>query len=320
MPFQKQEAVFFRGFYVEVISRIVAYLKKTLKNPKWFLMSFAGRFVFFRSIAVAFAKHVDLQEYQSSTQFSNFVELNPKLVAATLKQNGLCTGISLPKPLFKDILDFAYSEPCYGNLDPQLGFLYREKERCEKKSGPFFTAQYFNTIKLCPAIQALANDPKLLEVAAHYLGAKPICTGSRLWWNFVVDNDVPYDSNKVITFFHYDLDDYACLRFFFYLTDVGEEGGAHVVVQGSHMRKSFSHVLLPVKRRSDENILAYYGPENVIMVSGSAGSGFAEDTFCYHKATRPLQRDRLMLQIQFAIHDYGLHNDLIDPCRFARID
>lgn len=309
---QKEEAIFFRGFYKELLSRIAAYFRKTIRNPKWFLMSLTGRLKLFRFIAISFAKGIRIQSHREF-QFSSFKNLSSKHVAEALKRDGFYPGICLPNILVKEILDFAHSTPCYGNLDPQLGFLYPDKEKYDKEFGPFFTAQYFNIKQLCPAVQALATDSRLLEIAAHYFGAEPIYTGSRLWWNFVVSDEVPYDSNKTISFFHYDLDDYASLRFFFYLTDVGEEGGAHVVVRGSHRNKSLSHIMSPVKRRSDEQVLAYYGADNVILLSGAAGFGFAEDTFCYHKATRPLSKDRLMLQIQFAVYDYGLHNDVKDP-------
>lgn len=75
-----------------------------------------------------------------------------------------------------------------------------------------------------------------------YLDAEPVFTGSRLWWNFAVNDEKKYDYNKTITFFHYDLDDYACLRFFFYLTDVDSNSGPHVCVRGSQLNKKFAHV------------------------------------------------------------------------------
>ena len=274
-------------------------------------MSIAGRFNFLRSITKMFTKQIDIQKYRCQSKSSNFQNVNTVDVVTSLKKQGLYTGIKLPDSILQEILEFAYSTPCYGNLDTQLGFLYSEKERISKDI-TLFTAQYFNTSLLCPAIKKLACDPKLLEITALYFQTEPVFTGSRLWWNFVVNDEQPYDSNKTITFFHYDLDDYACLRFFFYLTDVDSNSGAHVCVRGSHLKKKLSYVLMPVKRRSDEDITAYYGSNTLISISGNQGFGFAEDTFCFHKATRPLNRDRLMLQIQFATNNYGLHNDLKD--------
>ncbi|HHP7244372.1 MAG TPA: hypothetical protein ACFE0H_06770 [Elainellaceae cyanobacterium] len=310
------KALFFRGFYIEIYLRISKYLYKMRKNPNWFLMSIAGRFNFIRFIIKKTAQQPNIQQYKSVSLPSKFSNIDTDTIAKILEKDGLYLGIRLPDRISQEILGFAYSTPCYANLNPQHGFLYSEKEYISQRQ-PLFTAQYFNTSLLCPAIAALGQDPKLLEIAAMYFGAKPIFTGSRLWWNFVVDDKKPYDSNKSITFFHYDLDDYACLRFFFYLTDVDRDSGPHVCVRGSHSNKNLFHTIWPVKRRSDDNISAYYGSENIVPICGNTGFGFAEDTFCYHKATRPLNRDRLMLQIQFAIHDYGLHNDLKDPSLLA---
>jgi hypothetical protein len=313
-----QENIFFRGFLLEVLSRLASYLRKMFKNPSWFLMSYLGRFNFIRSFAVSFVKGLNIQKYQQS-QFSNFEILCPNKVAELLKRDGFYTGIYLPENLLKKILHFAYSTPCYGNRNKNLGFLYSEKEKYTKEH-IFYTAQYYNTQQLCPAIRTIVSDPKLLKIASQYLGAYPICTGTKLWWNFAVDDGVPYDCNQTITFFHYDLDDYATLRFFFYLTDVDKKAGPHVVMRGSHKNKSWAHVLIPVKRRTDKDIYNYYGLDNLCTIYGESGFGFAEDTFCFHKATRPLKKDRLMLQIQFAVYDYGLHNDLCDPSLLTRIN
>lgn len=35
-----------------------------------------------------------------------------------------------------------------------------------------------------------------------------------------------------------------------------------------------------------------------------AAFGFAEDQFCFHKATTPSQRERLVLQITFTLNKY----------------
>jgi len=319
MSVNGRETIFFRGLYIEILLRIAKYLDKMRKNPKWFLMSVAGRFTLVRSITKKMSRQANLQHLLAQSEDSNFLNLNVMHVADTLKRDGLYLGVTLPDHLLNELLDFAHSTPCYGNLDPELGFLYPDKGTLNQDI-TLFTAQYFNTSLTCPTITTLAKDPKLIEIAARYLDAEPIFTGSRLWWNFAVDDRKPYDPNKTITFFHYDLDDYACLRFFFYLTDVDENSGPHVCVRGSHFNKTLSQILWPVKRRTDENIIACYGADNVISIMGPKGFGFAEDTFCYHRATRPLTRDRLMLQIQFAIHNYGLHHDLKDPALLKTIE
>lgn len=66
------------------------------------------------------------------------------------------------------------------------------------------------------------------------------------------------------------------------------------------------------------DIVKYYGADNVVPICGKAGFGFAEDTFCFHKAMIPTRKDRLMLQIQFARKNYGNHNTLVEPLVLKR--
>ena len=137
-------------------------------------------------------------------------------------------------------------------------------------------------------------------------------TGTRIWWLFVV-NEQAYDLNMGAYFFHYDIDDYRCLKFFFYLTDVDLSSGYHVCVRGSHKKKKLAHILSLFKLRSDREIIDYYGEKNLVPICGETGFGFAEDTFCFHKATPPTSKDRLVLQIQFNTKDYNNSNDFVDP-------
>ncbi|MEM6451611.1 MAG: hypothetical protein AAF703_14995 [Cyanobacteria bacterium P01_D01_bin.105] len=309
---REKNSVFFRGYFIEVVVRAKCYLLKGLNNPNWLLMSILGRFGFIRNVAVALQKSTS-QKQQTINPESVFTNVNVPDAVEHLNKDGLYLGVELSQQSVSKIRDFALSVPCYGNRDAKLGFLYTEKDKAQKEHGhTFLTAQYYNTSLLCSEIRALGNDSRLIEIASRYLKAEPLFTGSRLWWNFAVNDEQPYDSSQTITFFHYDLDDYACVRFFFYLTDVDAESGPHTCVLGSHRKKSLSHVLMPVKRRSDDAIIDFYGSDNIVSITGATGFGFAEDTFCYHKATRPLRRDRLMLQIQFATRNYGLHNDLKD--------
>ncbi|AFY72162.1 hypothetical protein Pse7367_3947 (plasmid) [Thalassoporum mexicanum PCC 7367] len=339
---------FFRGFWVEVSDRLQDYVKKGRRNPPWLIMSIAGRFGWLRYCAKLMirlnnrlqlnhqlnyvnhddrpASHQSCPATQLTNEENDHVEnvctgLEPTKIVTVLNQDGIYTGLSLSQSMQQELWQFAHTHPCYGNLEPDQGFYYADKAKAEQRSGRlFFSAQYFNTSRLCSAIRRLGNDRQLVSIAQSYLGAKPIFTGSRLWWNFAIDDHTVYDPNYAITFFHYDLDDYACLRFFFYLTAVDEQAGPHVCVRGSHVNKKLAYLLSPVKRRSDDYVQQHYGTENLVSVCGAAGFGFAEDTFCIHKATRPLRGDRLMLQIQFALHDYGMHNDFKDDSRLRNID
>jgi hypothetical protein len=77
--------------------------------------------------------------------------------------------------------------------------------------------------------------------------------------------------------FHYDLDDYRCVAFFFHLTPVDEFSGPHVYVKGSHKRKPIRMLLAPSRQCSDQDMVMRYGAENVVTLCGPPGFGFASD-------------------------------------------
>ncbi|MEO1429743.1 MAG: hypothetical protein AAFV71_11895 [Cyanobacteria bacterium J06633_8] len=250
---------------------------------------------------------------------SIFQPIDTEAIAKKLKKDGSWGGLKLPQHILKEILQFTISTECYADSYPNFGFKIFQKNQAEQKCQfRFNQAQYFNTARMCPAIQKLTSDPLLLEIASKYLGTKPIFTGTRLWWIFPVD-EASYNPMRIASYFHYDVDDYNSLRFFFYLTDVDINGGSHIYVRGSHKNKKFVNLLSPFKRRSDEEIASYYGEENIVSICGEAGFGFAEDTFCYHKATRPKAKSRLILQIQYAMNDYGVHNDIVDDSQLRNV-
>ncbi|MGA7936888.1 MAG: hypothetical protein WCA35_25250, partial [Kovacikia sp.] len=94
--------------------------------------------------------------------------------------------------------------------------------------------------------------------------------------------------------------------------------GPHILVRGSHTKKKFSQII-SLGQRQDQRIIDYYGAENVKAICGEAGFGFAEDPFCFHKATRPVLKDRLILQLIYATKDYGLFKSRQDPSRLKNI-
>lgn len=300
-----------RDFQLKTRFKLDRYFKYSLANYKWLLMFSLGRFKIVSSIAVFFSKRPVFNKYNRN--YSIFEKLNVDDVVASLKKDGLYSGVNLPKALVEEILEFASHENCYGNANYKLGFFPSEKEKAEAKYGkPFVCGQYFNTALLCPAIKKLENDPKLLEIAARYLNVEPIHSENRLWWSYPLESTL-YDQSQFAQVFHYDLDDYRFLKFFFYLTDVDASNGPHVCVRGSHKKKKLTDSFALFRQRTDKYIIDYYGAENIVMLCGEAGFGFGEDPSCFHKGTPPNHRPRLILQIKFVMNDYGIQNDLVDP-------
>ncbi|MFQ4140794.1 phytanoyl-CoA dioxygenase family protein [Chlorogloeopsis sp. ULAP02] len=273
-----------------------------------------ARFNLVRNINNYFSKHKfkNSKEPVSDQSDSLFKELDIDEVVKQLKENGFYLGINLPQDIVTEIIEFAYSHPCHGNRKPWLGFYYYQKEQINiKLEKRFALASYFNTYLHCPAIQKLRNDPILLAISTKYLNTQPVIQGNELWWSFAgeISNS---EKKRAFQMFHYDIDDYKFLKFFFYLTDVDETSGAHVCIRGSHKKKKFTHLLFH-KKETDQDIIDYYGREKLVIICGKAGFGFVEDTSCFHKGTTPTAQDRLILQIEFATADYNMQNDLKSP-------
>jgi hypothetical protein len=70
------------------------------------------------------------------------------------------------------------------------------------------------------------------------------------------------------------------------------------MVSGSHRSKPITW-LFGSARNTDEAIESYYGKDNVVTLEGDPGTGFIEDTSCYHKALAPETADRLLLQVRY---------------------
>jgi len=238
---------------------------------------------------------------------SMFGDIDVNSIVQSLNSDSCYLGINLPQGILQELLDFAMTTICYGDRKPTLAFYYSERERVENMSGRQFNiGSYLNNTEMSVALKKLESDSGLLAIAAKFLGTDPVHVGTELLWSFPI-SATPLQRLEAAQVFHYDLDDYRFIKFFFYLTDVDLDSGPHVCIRGSHKNKKFSHQLLGVRcaGKEEKEIVDCYGAENVLTICGKAGFGFVEDATCFHKATPPCGKDRLLLQIEYAINNYG---------------
>lgn len=148
-------------------------------------------------------------------------------------------------------------------------------------------------------VKAIAGDPAIVSVVTKYLGYKPDQASVFFFWSFAnaLSREERIARNQTVDF-HYDVDGYNFVYVSFYLVDVDRDGGAHVLIERTHESKRLRH-LLGTSCLSDDEAEAAFGAVSVVTVEAPAGSGFFEDTSCYHKALVPTHRDRLMLQIRY---------------------
>jgi hypothetical protein len=275
-------------------------------NPKLFLMRKLARIEVIRNW-VSFLSKFRRQSYEMSQEAPSILgNIKVDAIVSGIRTDSYAPGIHLPQAVVQEILDYAKSAPCYADRNSAASFYYREKAQAETTLGRKIRLGSYFHAQGCAAVRKLENDPAILAIAAQYLEAPPVHIASELWWSFPVEG-TPMEQLKAAQVFHYDLDDYRFIKFFFYLTDVDLSSGPHILIRGSHKNKKLSHQLLGVRCASkpDEDIVNCYGAENLVTICGPAGLGFAEDATCFHKGTLPTQKERLLLQIEFAINNYG---------------
>jgi len=118
-------------------------------------------------------------------------------------------------------------------------------------------------------------------------GGRPALISTRAWWSFPTgaarEADMRLASQDK---YHFDLDDWRMLKFFFYLNGpVDTDSGPHMYVRGSQRRRIFKHqaTLLVGHRRMSP---ARYGAENATTLTGPGRARFRRRPVGFHMGTR----------------------------------
>lgn len=285
-----------------VYSRTYPYLKA---GPGHFLMYVFGRFRLVRSLMVWMYSLRRTKRLSAAALPTYVEEVNVDEAARTISRDGFFPGLNLRSEIVEQLLQFSATATCFGDGKTNYPFIYGDREIAEQHFGRTFRlGRYNHAFLACPVLQALASDSQLLAIARKYLQTEPVLLGGRIWWSFA-GPAATEEQMKAGQGFHYDIDGYRAVTFFFYLTDVGPANGPHVYIRGSHMKKRLRHTVSMYKGRSDDEIERCYGLESQVVSCGPAGSGFAEDIFGFHKGLHPESGDRLILQLRYGLRDYG---------------
>ncbi|WP_027168851.1 hypothetical protein [Mesorhizobium sp. WSM3224] len=246
------------------------------------------------------AKRARPAQYAGQTLFAGVERM---AVVDALRREGLFSRLMLPPGIHQDIAGFARCTPCFGNFDGRLEFMPDEHAEAEKRFGlPLFSGQYLDRILDCKAVLAVQKDPLLLDVAQHYLGGQAKLITTRVWWNFPTGKGSEPDKCLApLGKYHFDLDDWRMLKFFFYVLPVGADTGPHVYVRASHNRRALKHQLTLVAGHPAKDVLGVYGWQSPLTLTGEAGHGFVEDPFGFHMCTAPTRTPRLMMEVGFGV-------------------
>ena len=291
---------------VKLSQKLIYLLGSTIARPKYFLAFIFARFYILRRLYRLARRFKPNAIVESDRQATLFEKLDTAKAAATLNRDGMCLGLDLPQNFLLELQQHLASRDCYAGGRADLGFKIAEKKQLERHfDQPFYVARYYNLSTTCPQIIQLANDPKLQTIARSYIGRQAIYTGSSLFWTFPIEGESIDSEQQMFRYFHYDIDDFAGVRFCFYLTDVGQDDGPHTCVRGSHVKKRLGYIWNFLSRIQTKAELAKtYGRESFLTIADRAGSGFAEDTFCFHNGNPPKVKPRLFLQLHFATQSY----------------
>lgn len=227
----------------------------------------------------------------------------------TLERDGVYAKLRLREQTLDELKTYSGTATCSGDGNREYPFKISWRGIAEAQfQTRFLVARYLNVQRSCAALNRLLEDPALWTIARGYLRCEPSIVAARMWWSFAGPATADRQTENGQTF-HFDIDGYRSVAFFFYLTEVNQHSGPHICVRGSHKRKSLLHLLSLHKSRRDEEIETAYPDKDILMLCGEEGEGFAEDTFCFHKGLAPRSQDRLLLQIRFALRDYGAGRD-----------
>lgn len=177
---------------------------------------------------------------------------------------------------------------------------------------------------------SLATNDKVIRAASDYLGTVPTIEFLAAWQVF----EEAKQTNEM--YFHMDHHGHRFLKLFFYLSDVELGGGQHEYIPETQNqpkvdqsiskldnKKQHLGVQIKCKRKhqgafliNTDVIERYFN--NIIRITGCAGSSFMEDTQGLHRGT-PIKnhQPRTLFQVTFtASHNY---KDTVEPASNAEV-
>lgn len=235
----------------------------------------------------------------SNSLFEQVTPNKLKQIARQMKEDGFYRFEQrLPATLCDDLLKFSLSTPglaVSAGSKPHPPSLFNRANPCTVRHEIASKDLFANEL-----VQQLATDPLLFGISQEYLGFNPVLDVLSMWWSAPGDSAL---QSRAAQLFHYDMDRFRFIKFFVYLNDVDLKNGPHCYVRGSHIRKPAK--LLRDERITDEEMAAFYSPEDLVELIGPAGTMLAVDTRGFHKGKPLVERDRLILQIQFSDSLFG---------------
>jgi len=249
-----------------------------------------------RSIAIRYYRWRNSNPPLPTEEKTIFPDLSVENTVASIRQDGVAPGLTLPSELVEEIRHYCASHPAHIAIDKMY---HIDFEPISAPADGVRTFRYISPHKQCDAVRKLAFDPFLVEVAARYFGISPVMYDTHIYWSFPPVQDREDGPTQLPNEpFHYESGDFMSVVVFIYLSDVDEQCGPHVMIKGTHKHKTLRQLL--INHLSTEKAVEIYR-DRIKVILGPKGTGFFEDLAGYHQRSIG-SKPRLILGIHYMIH------------------
>lgn len=242
------------------------------------------------------------QFYQQRLNITNTSILSPiqtNKCVGNIQETGVHLGLQLNANAVEKIRFFARFNLCTEPKHEGFFFASEIKNGRLGKDRQVMRGLVSNLDK-CPTVDKIVRDAMLIEIARKYLGYYPTLITRHLTWSFASDLDEA-EIQKLYppTNFHYDVAGLNFVTASFFITDVDENTGPHIMIEKSHNRKPWQ-MLFRSNIQKEADVWRYYNRSEQLTIKGNAGFGFFQDPSCIHRLKLPRNGNRLILQIRYS--------------------
>ncbi len=251
----------------------------------------------------------------------NFYEIDKEL-----KKNGyFIFPNKLNNSIIKDLTNLANKNNCYyfddSNIKKTCNFLKLKNKKYQSSKYSYNKSLLIKS----KVIRKIILDNNNLLIANNYFGNMPYFSNIDMWWatKRKKKNTIKTEiANQSAQFFHFDLDRPKWLKLFIYLTDVDEFSGPHEYIEGTHNILSKPSKLLErgYARIKMDEIKKFYKKKKIKMIKGIKGTMFIADTSCFHRGIPPLNKNRLILVIEYSNNLFGAKKIMLSKNEKNKLD
>lgn len=189
-----------------------------------------------------------------------------------------------------------------------------EARRSAARTGKEYLQQLLTAedLQQRPAFMRLATSPRVVAMAAHYLGTTPRIRTVHLYWT------PTNDSLMGSQFFHFDHVGERQLKLFVYLKAVAAGEGPFTFVPADISATVKPNLPTNKMRYRDEAVLDERANSRALQFMGPAGAAALVDTTrCLHFGGRARSSERLMMMVQYIRPQDDLETaDLVRPYEY----